>query len=186
MRSEVRQDMNCKLHIASIVFALIFSGCAAEKDDHRLMMFKSEKDKLEFVRRVLQKGRLADVPLSAREVKATGWAGLFTGSDYVRFKADGNDIENFISRSPGLNKVSPTMYTKSKSLIIEPGLTGYTKSHSDDELYYFDRRTEPGWFNFKTIRHGKKYAIPPEKYHNWGDVIIDHETNTVYIKIVWS
>ncbi len=178
--------MNYRLHIAGIVFALVFSGCAAEKDSRQLMTFKSEKDKLEFVKRVLQKGRLADMPVSAREVQATGWAGLFTGSDYVRFRADASDIERFVALSPGLKNVKPAMYSRSKLVIIEAGLTNDTKSHSDDEVYYFDRRTEPGWFNFKTIRNGKKYAIPPEKNHNWGDVIIDHETNVVYIKVTWS
>jgi hypothetical protein len=48
---------------------------------------------------VLQRGGLPELPNSARDVKCCGWASIFSGEDFLRFKADPADILQFVRKS---------------------------------------------------------------------------------------
>jgi hypothetical protein len=48
---------------------------------------------------VLLRGGLPDLPPSAGEVKVYGWSSIFSGEDFLYFKADTADVERFVEQS---------------------------------------------------------------------------------------
>ena len=48
----------------------------------------------------------------------------------------------------------------------------------------------PDWYDVTIRGNGRKYRIPGDPKHNghhyWGSVIINDDTHTVYVKVVWS
>lgn len=143
--------------------------------------------------RILREDRLAALPPSATEIQASGWGGLFTGEDYLMFRATAEDIDKFVASSPSIKDVHPEIftsehmhlpYTKKKTSPPNEGPEAYFK-----HKHFFPGSICPTWYN-PTIRgKGRKYEIPPDPNipgHNWGSVIINDETNTVYINVIWS
>lgn len=112
---------------------------------------------------ILKNGRLADLPSSASDIRVAGWKGIFTGADYLMFKASVADIDRFISESPSLAGSDTTHFNQ------------YHKS------FY-----QPEWFDPPKRAKGRLYEIPAFESHNWGSVIVNEESGTVYIEIIWS
>jgi hypothetical protein len=142
---------------------------------------------------ILKVGRLADLPESATDVKAEGWGALFTGSDYLMFRASSEDIEKFLAESPSIKHATPEIFNPEHMYLPNPVDKEY---YTDEELenhykheYYFPYNLTPEWYDLTIKVKGRMYEIPGDpdmRGHNWGSVIINDETNTVYINVIWS
>jgi hypothetical protein len=139
---------------------------------------------------ILEDGRLAQLPDSAFGVKAEGWSGMFTGEDYMMFKAEPEDIEKFITESPSLKEVEPELFSAEKQYMPYPEKDDF---ESDEEFlehqkhsYYHLGDYLPQWYRPMIRNKGRRYEIPAKDSHNWGSVIINDETGTVYINVIWS
>ncbi len=141
-------------------------------------------------KQILMDGRLAGLPASATNVKAEGWSGIFTGEDYLMFQADPKEINRFIAGSVSLKGQKPQVFSPEKMYVPMDSdgehKTGYTMEGEPKHEYFFTDKYSPKWYD-PTIRvRGRKYEIPSEKMHNWGSVIVNDQTNTVYIWVIWS
>lgn len=145
---------------------------------------------------ILKAGRLAELPESATDIKAEGWSGIFTGEDYLIFRATPEDIEKFIANSPSIKDVAPEIFNSGHMYLPQPENTDF-ENEIDFENYmkhkYYYRHSgylgPPPWYEPTIRANGRMYKIPGDpnkRRHNWGSVIINDETNTVYIDVIWS
>lgn len=155
--------------ILVIVAALIVAAGVGLNKLHKALSEGSDFGELHPVnpQQILRNGRLADLPASVTDIKAEGWDGIFTGEDYLMFRADPDDIKLFISNSDSIKSQKPKILSEDSS-------------HTRKSSYM------PQWYNPSTIVKGRKFEIPAANHHNWGTVIIDDQTNTVYIEVTWS
>ena len=146
---------------------------------------------------ILENGRLANLPVSATNVEANEWSALFTGMEYLMFKATPEDIEKFIAGSESIKDIEPEFFTAEHQnlphqdlLNVDPNLiTDEEAAECLKHKYFIPHGGKPEWYNPTIKKNGRIYKIPgdPEmKGHNWGEVIINDETNTVYIWVCWS
>ena len=131
---------------------------------------------------IIRDGRLAQIPGSSKNLKAYGWSGLFSGEGFLRFEASPEEIQEFIDNSPSLKGVAPKIYSEEKMYIPYP--SNYDGDSTHD--YFTPKAMAPEWFKEELRNKGRVYEIPSEEGHNWGKVIIDDLTNTVYIWVIWS
>lgn len=130
----------------------------------------------------LRLGRLASLPPSATDLRIDGTSNLFSSTYHIRFQANAEDIEKFIRNSPGLNGVLPTRFDANHQHLP------YSK---DDEARsveheYFGIDERYPWFNPIIKTRGRKYEIPQDHDANYGEVIVDDETNVVFITVSHS
>ncbi|MHC4573302.1 MAG: DUF4190 domain-containing protein [Planctomycetota bacterium] len=134
---------------------------------------------------ILRAARLADLPNSATNVRAEGWSALFTGEDYLMFQATPQDINNWVAQLSSIrNSIPETFNSDHMHLPYKADRKYYTRHE-----YYFPMSSNPQWYDLTIRVNGRKYEIPgdPNKGgHNWGTVIINDQTNTVYINVIWS
>ena len=139
---------------------------------------------------VLKAGRLAKLPQSAADIKAEGWSGIFTGEDYLMFCATPEDIEKFIAESPSIKDTEPEIFSLDKMYLPYYEPNDFTDDKDWETYfrhkYFFRHKSQPQWYNIEIRLKGRRYEIPSFKHHNWGSVIINDETNTVYINVIWS
>ena len=143
--------------------------------------------------RILRNGRLADLPESATDVKVYGWAGIFTGEDYLMFRATPEDIEKFIAKSPSLKGATPEIFdSEHMHLPYQKEEESYTEEEFENrykQKYFFPYHMDPKWYDLTIKVKGRQYEIPGDpnkKGHNSGSVLINDETDTVYIYVIWS
>jgi hypothetical protein len=129
----------------------------------------------------LKLGRLAAIPESATNLRIDGTSNLFSSTYHITFRSTAKNIDEFIRNSPGLNGVLPTRYDANQQLL--PILKGDDRKAEHD---YFAVDERYPWFNpiIKTL--GRKYEIPQDHDANYGEVIINDETNVVYITVSHS
>src|SRR5690242_4255274 len=65
-------------------------------------------------------GHLAPLPASATDVRAVEFHNLFSGEAFVRFRALPQEIETFLSASPGLRGVTPQKFTPAHQYLPYP------------------------------------------------------------------
>jgi hypothetical protein len=136
---------------------------------------------------ILEDGRLADLPESAVEVKTFSWHGIFAGGRYLMFKAPSDEIDQFISLSPSLKRVDPEIFSADHKYLLQLGNPDYNDPTYNNHEYYFSGTMAPKWYDPTIKIKGRLYKVPADnEHHNWGEVIINEETNTVYIRITWS
>lgn len=139
---------------------------------------------------VLKSAHLAPLPESATGFQAEGWSRIFTGGFYLMFHATPEDINGFLVNSPSIKSVSPEIFNPNYTLLTAPtdancindGLENMHKHR-----YLHPSRNEPNWYNPTIKVKGRRYKITPRTIKNfkWGEVIVNDETNTVYVKITW-
>jgi len=141
---------------------------------------------------ILTNGRLANLPESVTNLKAGGGGGLFTGEDFIKFCATPEDINKFVAESPSIKEVAPEIFNPEHMHLPHPD-DASQKTSNDFANYmnhkYYYEYYSPSWYKPTIKVKGRIYMIPgyPNKRgHNWGSVIINDETNTVYISIIWS
>lgn len=135
-------------------------------------------------------GRLADYPTSAKNFK-TGTAGSpFTRQFFVCFEASAQDIKDWIAKSEGLKGVEPKIFTEIHQYLPYPNnLSNNEKMNLLDagHEYYSVPKFKPDWINSLKIKNGRKYLIPGKEGHGIGGaLIVNDDTNTVYIDVSWS
>jgi len=136
---------------------------------------------------ILSAGRLADLPPDASDIHYDSWSAMFTGEQFLRFTASEQTIEQFIKNSKSLNSIEPAIIS-----VEYPRLpwtdSAILKETSSKELEnsYHERPTIPEWYMGPHRARGRYFEIPSHEGHNWGEIIIDDETHTVYINVVWS
>jgi hypothetical protein len=139
---------------------------------------------------ILKTGRLAVLPESATDIKAEGWSGIFTGEDYLMFRATPEGIEKFIAESPSIKDTEPEIFSSKKMYLPyhEPNDFADEADWEDhyNHNYFFPQKDQPEWYDITIKLKGRRYKIPAFEHHNWGSVIINDETNTVYINVIWS
>ncbi|AQT67012.1 hypothetical protein STSP2_00150 [Anaerohalosphaera lusitana] len=139
------------------------------------------------VSKMLHAGRLAELPANARNLRADGWDGLFTGEEYLMFNAPADEVDSWLSASPGL-KETVEHFDAEHMLLPQPDNDRERSQliYEGHELYYLFHRM-PRWYRPTVRVKGRRYEIEPdESGHNWGTVVVDDETNTVYVKVIWS
>ncbi|MFA5865501.1 MAG: DUF4190 domain-containing protein [Phycisphaerae bacterium] len=138
-------------------------------------------------RSILKNGRLASLPTSATNIKAEGWSAIFTGEDFLMFKASPDDIEKFLSQSESIKRGTPKLFDHKQMHIPYPNTENAENQSNENDIYFFRSNHWPIWYDPTIKIKGRKYEIPSDvRGHNWGSVIIDDETSTVYISVIWS
>ncbi|MHC4075230.1 MAG: hypothetical protein ACYSRR_03495 [Planctomycetota bacterium] len=139
------------------------------------------------IAKILSAGRLSDLPESATEIKVEGWSSMFAGMDYIKFRATSEDIEKFIKQSPSINNLSPEIFSREHMYLPSSELTDFGENYYKHKYYVL--AGEPPWYEPVIRIKGRMYEIPGDpnmRDHNYGSVIIDDETNTVFITVIWS
>ena len=188
IRKSARATRGKNFAIAGIVIStvILFFVCW-----NSLPATKAKKTLLK-AQNTLANGRLANLPESTTDLKASGWGLLFTGEDYIRFAAMPEDIDKFIAESASIREVTPEILDPNHMYLPHTD-EAEQKMRMDFENYikheYYNESSNPPWYKPTIKKRGRIYKIPgdPEKGgHNWGSVIVNDETNTVYIWVIWS
>ncbi|MDB4614621.1 hypothetical protein OAH18_02920 [bacterium] len=117
----------------------------------------------------LADGRLPPLPTNASEIETFEWMGMFTGVEYLTFKAPADDINQWLEAWEEFSNQTATR------LPFEvPEINKWKSSKS------------PAWFQPSTETTGRWFLIPHVDEHNRGDVIVDDEANVVYVRVIWS
>jgi len=129
-------------------------------------------------------GRLADYPASTRNFQTATAGSPFTREFIVCFEASAQDIKDWLARSEGLKAVEPQIFTENHQYL--PSSDNFNNRNIQHE-YHMKFESKPEWLNNLKIKNGRKYQIPGEKGHGVGGVlIVNEDTNTVYIDVSWS
>ena len=140
---------------------------------------------------VLTDGRLADLPASAGNVRAAGYSHGFTAEHYLMFQATPEDIQKFIDESESIKNQEPTVFNSDHMHVPYPERDDFDDQQEYSEYWHnhsLFRRDPmwPDWYDPTVRGKGRLYRIPSVKMFNDGTVIVDDETNTVYIEVIWS
>jgi hypothetical protein len=172
--------MSNDLRIVTVtVLPLVLVSCGVSESDSPEKIISS----------VIKNGRLSKLPESATDIQAYAWNTAFSGEWYLAFKASPADIQSFVESSESIKNVKPTIFDSERQYLPypDPAPTDfYRQSQMDPNIYFRKYSMDPPWYNPTIKVKGKKYDVPPEGYNNRGEVIINDETNYVYIKIIWS
>jgi hypothetical protein len=140
------------------------------------------------VQEVLAAAGLAPLPASATEIRTYGWTGLLQGEAYIMFRAAQPDIAKFVAGSPCLLGVQPKTYGPDHQRLPLPedffkNTEKYTQSGHE-----FNERSNPRveWYPFKIDFPASRYEIYPSGGQDWGELILDETTGTVYVQVVWN
>lgn len=138
-------------------------------------------------RRILSHGELAPLPESATEIKVYTWSSLFSGEEFLRFRASPRDIEQFLDESPILQDAECEKFSRDRMRVRSPHDPEKWGEYREagHELFVPDPSAPP-WYKEEIIRGGRRYIIQPEWGHYPGEVIVDGEEHLVFIKVVWS
>lgn len=132
--------------------------------------------------------QLAPLPESATDVRFYSWSSPFSGEDFVRFTADPNDVERFLANSPALWGQQPERFSETRKRLEYPEDSQGNVSFPQDgqHEYFIPRRTAPAWFKQVILGPARRYPLQPPRYQLPGEVLVDDETNTVYIYACFS
>lgn len=141
--------------------------------------------KAEKIRRALDLVRLADLPASATAVEADGTSNAFSMTYMVRFQAPADDIEAFLGHLAGLRKITPEQLTPEHMCLPyaeRGGVAGPGDADVDRPHYRYSFDGRYPWFKPTVRGRGRVYKIPQDARARYGEVIVDDETGTVFIK----
>lgn len=129
-------------------------------------------------------GRLADYPANARNFQTYTAGSPFTRGFIVCFEASAKDIKDWLAQCEGLKGVEPDIFTETHQYLPSPG---NSNNKNFEHQYHIISKYKPGWMNDLKIKRGRKYRIPGKAGHGIGGVlIVNEDTNTVYIDVSWS
>ena len=135
---------------------------------------------------ILSYGRLSALPESANHVREYSWAGIFPGEWFLSFRATDEDIETFIDNSPSLKGQPCHSFSSEKMRIAHVYDFKTSPEYQQTGHETFTPNTVPPWYKEEIRGDGRRYEIPKEGQHNWGEVIVDDVNNIVYINVIWS
>ena len=138
-------------------------------------------------RKILLHANLSPLPDSYYEINAWHWSSLFSGEEFLKFRASPEDIESFLSSSPILKDKIYELYSIERMRIPYPDKYGTEEEHfNTPHEYYYPSPSAPDWYIEQLKGPGRRYEIHPEDYYYPGEVIIDDESGTVFVKLVFS
>ena len=138
-------------------------------------------------RGLLAYAELAPLPASATEIKFYSWSSPFSGEDFLRFTAEPSDIERFLANSPALRGQQPERYSVRRMRLKYPtDAQGHTIYQMDANEYIVPHGSTPSWYKQEIRGPARKYIVQPPEYQFPGEVLVDDETNTVYIYLCFS
>jgi len=118
---------------------------------------------------------------------------MVSGADYLMFRAVPEEIERFIAESPSIKDSIPRRFNSEHVYLPyqkdKESRTDEQSEYHYDHEYFFLSPMDPEWYDLTIKVKGRKYEIPgdPQRNgHNCGSVIVNDETSTVYIKVIWS
>jgi len=121
---------------------------------------------------ILKYGRLAPLPQSATAIRVYDWSSPFSGEWYLSFRANPEDIDEFLAASPSLKGQEAAVFTPQRMRLPESlrrkGADWFT---ADPNTYFWRDPGTPEWFNPEIREQGRGYGIPPQGHHNWGVAI---------------
>ena len=138
-------------------------------------------------RRILAHGELAPLPESATDVKVFTWSSLFSGEEFLQFRAAPIDIERFLNTSSILRDAECQKYSRDRMRLQFPKDYGMKEEHLMGPHDYFSPEAHaPEWYKEELRGPGRRYIIHPKKYHYPGEVIIDDDENLVFVYLCFS
>lgn len=135
-------------------------------------------------RAILLHARLAPLPKSATEVRVYTWSSPLSGEEFLRFGADPDDIERFLDASPILR--GKECYRLSAEDVKRPVGSDPEKWQRWREAQSRRDLSAPPWYLQEIRRPIRRYRIQPEGYHFPGEVLIEDQSNVVYVKLISS
>jgi len=138
-------------------------------------------------RTILAHGQLAHLPESAIDIKVYTLSSPFSGEEFLRFRADPDDIERFLDESPILQGKECEKFSKERMRLKYPKDYGTKAEHFEHEHEYFHPDpSAPAWYIEEIKGTGRRYKFQPKGYHYPGEVIVDDEQHIVYVMLVFS
>jgi len=137
--------------------------------------------------RVLHNGQLATLPDSATDIEVHTWSSPFSGEEYLRFAAEPNDIEMFLSESRILRGKVPNEYRATHTNLS--AADGVEEQGTPAEAAYDVLGLgpmAPDWYRPDFTNPARRYIIQPKRYQLPGEVIVDDEQHVVYIYLCFS
>lgn len=159
-----------KTSSTAVLAIVLWAGITME-----LGCWDSQKTKVE---KLLAEAKLSPLPKSASNIAYYQWNGLFTGETYAKFDLDAGDMSLFISNSPAVTNLKPTLFETNRHHIPYPASSGFPSL--DHEYYQLDAKF-PDWFDISIRGRGRRYVLP------WGpnmDVSMDEERRVVLLRVV--
>lgn len=136
--------------------------------------------------RILTLAELAPLPESATEIKCYTWSFIFSGEQFLRFRASPRDIEQFLDESPILRGAEFETFSAERMRVRSPNdPEKLGQLHEDGHETFVPDPSTPDWYKDE-IRQGRHYIIRPEWGYYPGEVIVDDEEHFVFVKIIWS
>lgn len=136
---------------------------------------------------LLRLADLAPLPESATAIRVYSWSSPFSGEDFLCFTAPPSDIERFLIESPALQGQQPIRFSAQKMRLAFPKQIPPTWDPTSDANEYFTPRpSKPNWYKQEIRGPARKYIVQPPRYQFPGEVLIDDETNTVYLYLCFS
>lgn len=130
------------------------------------------------VARLLSHAELAPLPASATNVAYYQWRGIFTHETFAKFELSRADLAAFISNSPSLKRLKPTIFDTNHHYLPFPSVP--TPDISGDHEYFAVHPKSPSWFDMTVRGNGREYVVP------WGpnmSVVIDEDRRTVWLNL---
>ena len=130
------------------------------------------------VEQMLSRAKLSPLPASASNVMYYQWNGLFTGETYAKFELSGSDLRLFLSNSPALQSIPPTLYDTNHQHIPFPSSSGDISTKHD---YFYQHPKFPSWYDFTIRGSGRNYVIP------WGPnmwILADEDRHIVWLRLI--
>ncbi len=141
--------------------------------------------------------KLASLPESARDVRVYSSCFLFVRTDYLRFEADPEDIEQFLADSIGLEGITFQTYSKNKMRLAtsdyglvarkdmrqaNPEFTGFFENLPDDgNEYFYSIHVPPAWYKEEIRGAGRYYDLRENERGCLSELIVDDEKHIVYV-----
>jgi len=133
---------------------------------------------------VLNRAGLAPLPDSARDVRVHAWGFMLSGKYTLRFTADPNDIERFLTASPSLDRVLARTYSRERMRLRGGDYVSLSDRYDAQGNEYFTPECDvPDWYRQEIRGPGRRYEI------NWcdgkyqGELLVDDEEHTVYAHV---
>jgi hypothetical protein len=132
-------------------------------------------------RAILRMARLGAIPSCATDVRCGGVGDSARGAYSLRFTAPAEEINRFIASSPELRVRAPQTLDPEHMYLPNTQRTP-DNSEPGKQVFYMPDARFP-WFDPAVRGKGRLYVIPRDSQSNSGEVVIDDEKQTVYVRV---
>lgn len=135
--------------------------------------------------RILTNADLAPLPQSATELKVFTWSTPFSGRWFLKFRANANDIEQFLKASSIPEQAESQESSEGRVIITRSNGQLEIKKLNQVFPNYIKKHDPitPPWYMEEINKTAKRYIIRPQGYNHDGEVIVDEEKNLIFVKL---